>query len=95
MSRESFPELPEMPEKLADIPIGGAGFDDLEDDLRHLDGGVAFHAERRAAAAEAGKLVTMVATDGHRLAMVDTRFRSLKSRVPTGALLPRKAMQEI
>ena len=48
MSRESFPELPEMPEVLAEIPVSALGVDDREDDLRDLDGRVAVHPERRA-----------------------------------------------
>ena len=47
MSRESFPELPQMPEVLAQIPVACAGIHDRQDDLRHFDGGVALHAERR------------------------------------------------
>ena len=32
MSRESFPELPQMPEALAEIPVKTAGLHDLADD---------------------------------------------------------------
>ena len=52
MSRESFPELPQMPELLAEIPMRGLSADDPEDDLRDLCRGVAIHAEWRFAPAE-------------------------------------------
>ena len=50
MSRESFPELPQMPELLAEIPDLDSGRHDSEDDLRDLGRRIALHAERRAAA---------------------------------------------
>ena len=52
MSRESFPELPQMPEVLAEIPMGVLASMIAQDDFRHLDGRVALHAERRAAGVE-------------------------------------------
>ena len=70
MSRESFPELPQMPEVLAEIPVATAGSMIAEDDLRDLGGGVAVHAERRAAVVE-DRWPDDGATDGHRLAMVE------------------------
>ena len=70
MSRESFPELPQMPAAIAEIPVKTAGFHDLAHAVRHLHGGIAVHAEWRAAADAGRKRLTMVATDGHRLAYV-------------------------
>ena len=55
MSRESFPELPQMPEHDRGDPGEDAGLDDRADDVCDLDGGIALHAERRAAADEAGR----------------------------------------
>ena len=52
MSRESFPELPQMPEVLAEIPVGVLASMICEDDLCDLDGGVALYVEWIAAAAE-------------------------------------------
>ena len=51
MSRESFPELPQMPERWREIPVGVLASMIAQDHLRHLDGRIALHAERRAAAA--------------------------------------------
>ncbi len=59
-----------MPEVLAEIPVGAARRHDLADDLCDLDRRVAVYAERRVADPEAGGM-TMVATDGHRLSMVE------------------------
>ncbi len=50
MSRESFPELPQMPRTHRGDPREDAGFHDRADQFRHLHGGVALHSERCAAA---------------------------------------------
>ena len=55
MSRESFPELPQMPEPMAEIPVKTAGVDDRAHVVCDLDGGIALHAEWRAAADAAGR----------------------------------------
>jgi DNA polymerase III subunit beta len=94
MSRESFPELPQMPAMLAEIPIGV---------LTGMIGKTIFaiSSEESRFTLNGALLVlkpngvVMVATDGHRLAMVES-----SSDVPgvTGsyrALLPRKAMAEL
>ena len=54
MSRESFPELPQMPEPIAEIPVKTLSSMIARTIVRDLDGGVAVHPEWRAAAAEAG-----------------------------------------
>ena len=64
---KAFPELPQMPDVLAEIPLSVLVADDSADDIRHLGRRIALHAEWSAAAAEEQGLV-MVATDGHRLA---------------------------
>ena len=94
MSRDSFPELPQMPEVLAEIPIGILAdmisktvFSISTEESRFTLNGALLILRK-------GGLV-MVATDGHRLAMVES-----SGDVPgiTGAyraLLPRKAMAEL
>jgi len=94
MSRDSFPELPQMPEVLAEIPIGLLAemiaktvFSISTEESRFTLNGALLILRK-------GGLV-MVATDGHRLAMVES-----SNDVPgiTGAyraLLPRKAMAEL
>ncbi len=94
MSRESFPELPQMPAALAQIPIGVlASMIDktifaisMEESRFTLNGSLLILKSSGLA---------MVATDGHRLAMVE---RAMELPGVTGtfkALLPRKAMGEI
>jgi len=94
MSRESFPELPEMPETLAEIPA------------RTLAGMIAktifaISAEESRFTLNGALLIlrnnsmTMVATDGHRLALVETELDLPSISVQFRALLPRKAMAEI
>src|SRR6204780_939594 len=94
MSRESFPELPAMPAVLAEIPIGVlAGmiaktiFAISSEESRFTLNGALLVLKKGS--------IAMVATDGHRLAMVES-----SSDLPgvTGAyraLLPRKAMAEL
>ena len=94
MSKESFPELPQMPAVLAEIPIGVlAGmigrtiFSISSEESRFTLNGALLILKKGGLA--------MVATDGHRLAMTET-----VADVPgvTGnyrALLPRKAMAEL
>src|SRR6516165_6614823 len=95
MSRESFPELPEMPESMAEIPvrtlasmITRTSFAiSMEESRFTLNGALLLMRPEG---------LTMVATDGHRLAyvqappaesgMVDRQFR---------ALVPKKAMSEL
>ena len=95
MSRESFPELPEMPERIAEIPvktlasmISRTAFAiSMEESRFTLNGALLLMRPEG---------LTMVATDGHRLAyvqataeqsgMVDQQFR---------ALVPKKAMAEL
>ena len=94
MSRESFPELPEMPEPLADIPaallssmISKTIFAISAEESRFtLNGALLI--------VQPGGL-TMVATDGHRLALVEQAAELGDSSATYRALLPRKAMQEI
>jgi DNA polymerase-3 subunit beta len=94
MSRESFPELPQMPAPLAEIPIGVLAamiaktiFSISTEESRFTLNGALLILKKGG--------ITMVATDGHRLAMTET---SADLEGVTGAyraLLPRKAMAEL
>src|SRR5450432_295755 len=71
MSRESFPELPEMPEQIAEIPIGVLGamiaktvFAISSEESRFTLNGALLVLRKGG--------IVMVATDGHRLAMVES-----------------------
>jgi DNA polymerase-3 subunit beta len=94
MSRESFPELPQMPEKLAEIPIGvlcsmiskTIFAISAEESRFTLNGALMLFKDTG---------ITMVATDGHRLAMVETPTVVSGPGIEYRALLPRKAMSEI
>ncbi len=91
MSRESFPELPAMPEIVARIPmkqltamITRTMFAiSMEESRFTLNGALLLLGD---------KGITMVATDGHRLAYTHTNSASLGSY---RSLVPRKAMTEI
>ena len=94
MSRESFPELPATPETMAEVPaamlcsmISKTIFSISAEESRFtLNGALLVF--------KAGSLV-MVATDGHRLAMVECPGEFAGVSEGYKALLPRKAMQEI
>ena len=73
MSRESFPELPEMPEQIGEIPYGllsslisRTGFAISMEESRFTLNGALLLLKPEG--------VTMVSTDGHRLAYVDQPF---------------------
>ncbi len=95
MSRESFPELPQMPEAFTVIPVGllasmisRTSFAiSMEESRFTLNGALLLLGSSG---------ITMVATDGHRLAYVDSSM-PLNGGSPSGfrALIPKKAMGEI
>jgi DNA polymerase-3 subunit beta len=95
MSRESFPELPVMPEPIAEIPVKQLSAMiartmfaiSMEESRFTLNGALLLLG---------GNTMTMVATDGHRLAYVQ-RPSGLAGNGATSyrALVPRKAMGEI
>lgn len=94
MSRESFPELPKMPEVLAEIPIGILAsmisktiFAISSEESRFTLNGALMVLRK-------GGLV-MVATDGHRLAMVESSTELAGITGAYRALLPKKAMSEL
>lgn len=94
MSRESFPELPQMPDVLAQIPvrilasmISRTIFAiSMEESRFTLNGSLLLVKSNS---------LSMVATDGHRLAMVEHPIDLPGVTGTFRALLPRKAMGEI
>jgi DNA polymerase-3 subunit beta len=95
MSRESFPELPAMPETIAEIPVKQLSAMiartmfaiSMEESRFTLNGALLLLAD---------KTMTMVATDGHRLAYVQRPSdASNGAGLAFRALVPRKAMAEI
>jgi DNA polymerase-3 subunit beta len=95
MSRESFPELPVMPESVAELPakqltamIARTMFAiSMEESRFTLNGALLLLADNG---------LTMVATDGHRLAYVHKpKPEGAAGHIAYRALVPRKAMGEI
>jgi DNA polymerase III subunit beta len=95
MSRESFPELPQMPERIAEVPvktlsamIARTGFAiSMEESRFTLNGALLLMRPEG---------LTMVATDGHRLAYVQaTPEESGQVDQQFRALVPKKAMVEL
>jgi len=93
MSRESYPELPAISDKIADLPaaaissmIGQTIFSISNEESRFTLNGALLQLKPES--------VVMVATDGHRLAMVE-RPVTLGASTTFRALLPRKAMAEV
>jgi DNA polymerase-3 subunit beta len=94
MSRDSFPELPQMPEVLAEIPVGTLCSMitktifaiSAEESRFTLNGALLIFRENG---------MVMVSTDGHRLAMVETTSNLPAIGTSYRALLPKKAMSEI
>lgn len=94
MSRESFPELPQMPEHVAEIPvkllssmIARTGFAISAEESRFTLSGALMLLKPES--------VTMVSTDGHRLAYVESGVDGGQISKPFRALMPKKAMAEI
>ncbi|MBV9295795.1 MAG: DNA polymerase III subunit beta [Acidobacteriaceae bacterium] len=94
MSRESFPELPQMPETLAEIPlsvlsqmISSTIFAISAEESRFtLNGALLILKENG---------IVMVSTDGHRLALIQKQVDLPGLENSYRALLPKKAMNEI
>ena len=94
MSRESFPELPSMPDALAEIPVGVLAsmiaktiFAISAEESRFTLSGALMVLKENG--------LTMVATDGHRLALVENETALPGLTGTFRALLPKKAMGEI
>ena len=94
MSKESFPELPQMPEVLARMPAGALSSMigktifaiSMEESRFTLNGALLILKSDGLA---------MVSTDGHRLAMVEKNLEISGLTGSYRALLPRKAMGEL
>lgn len=94
MSRESFPELPQMPDALAEIPLGVLSqmiastifAISAEESRFTLNGALLLLKETG---------LVMVSTDGHRLALVEKHVPLPGLTGVFRALLPKKAMSEI
>ena len=95
MSRESFPELPQMPEALAEIPvkvmagmIARTSFAISMEESRFTLNGALFLI--------APEGLTMVTTDSHRLSFVSAPLpEGVSGGKPFRTLIPRKAMTEL
>ncbi len=94
MSRESFPELPEMPESLVDIPVKALAsmisktiFAISSEESRFTLNGALMVVKNDA--------LVMVSTDSHRLSMVEYPMEFPGIGNSYRALLPKKAMGEI
>jgi len=94
MSRESFPELPEMPQPLARFPVGllagmiaRTSFAISAEESRFTLNGALL-------VLKPGEAV-MVATDGHRLAYVEAKAEIASTGGAARVLLPKKAMVEL
>jgi len=95
MSRESFPELPQMPEPIAEIPaklmssmIARTSFAISMEESRFTLNGALFVMRPEG--------LTMVTTDSHRLSFVETPLPSGSNVVQSfRTLIPRKAMTEL
>src|SRR5689334_17732067 len=94
MSRESFPELPQMPEAVAEIPmkllssmIARTSFAISMEESRFTLNGALLLLKPDG--------MIMVATDGHRLAFVESGVDGGQVSKTFRALMPKKAMGEI
>ncbi|HUQ92052.1 MAG TPA: DNA polymerase III subunit beta [Bryobacteraceae bacterium] len=94
MSRESYPQLPQMPEVIAELPIGTFAamiartiFSISTEESRFTLNGALLLLKPGA--------ITLVSTDGHRLALAEKEETISGLTTPFRALLPRKAMGEL
>src|SRR5438874_6444743 len=94
MSRESFPELPQMPEATNRIPVGMLTSMisktifaiSMEESRFTLNGALLLIRPEG---------MVMVSTDGHRLAYIENMAQTGEENRPFRALVPKKAMAEI
>jgi DNA polymerase-3 subunit beta len=94
MSRESFPELPQMPEEIAEVPIkllcsmiARTSFAiSMEESRFTLNGALLVMKPEH---------LIKVSTDGHRLAFVQCPLGEAVIHTPFRALVPKKAMAEL
>lgn len=95
MSRESFPELPEMPAVLAELPVKTlAGM--IQRTIFSISAEESRFTLNGALLLVKSTGLTMVSTDSHRLALVEAPMKlDVDEDKPHRALLPRKAMNEL
>jgi DNA polymerase III subunit beta len=94
MGRENFPNQPEFPESTVKIPaqlfaslIAKTGFAISAEESRYTLNGALFVLKP--------EMLLMVATDGHRLALVEADHKISGLRSELKVLIPRKAMTEV
>src|SRR5258708_19187495 len=91
MSRESFPELPQMPEATNQIPVGM-----LSSMIAKTIFAISMEESRftlnRALLLIRPEGIVMVSTDGHRLAYVENTTETGDQNRPSRGVAPRKAM---
>ncbi len=94
MSRDSFPELPKMPEAIAEIPVKA-----LASLIARTSFAISMEESRFTLSGSLLLLrpdsMTMVSTDGHRLAFVQTPAENAGVGQQFRALIPKKAMGEL
>lgn len=94
ISRESYPELPQMGEPLSAIPAGLlAGM--IQKTIFSISAEESRFTLNGSLLLLRGGNVIMVATDGHRLALVEQTHPGAAAGLEWRALLPRKAMAEL
>jgi len=95
MSRESFPELPEMPAPIAQLPVKVlAGM--IQRTIFSISAEESRFTLNGALLLVRPEGLVMVSTDSHRLAAVEAPLElQLQNNEPFRALLPRKAMNEL
>jgi DNA polymerase-3 subunit beta len=94
MSRESFPELPQMPPKIAELPVKVVATMIARTQFAISTEESRFTLSGALLLISPGTL-TMVATDGHRLAYVQSKAESAQVDTNFRALVPKKAMAEL
>jgi DNA polymerase III subunit beta len=94
MSRESFPELPQMPAKIAELPVKVVATMIARTQFAISTEESRFTLSGALLLISPGTL-TMVATDGHRLAYVQSKTESAQVDTNFRALVPKKAMAEL
>lgn len=92
MSRESFPVLPPFPSKQVEIPVGALS-KMIAQTIFAISGEESRYTLNGALLVVKPDGLTMVATDGHRLAQVERNFKGPGSEIR--ALVPKKAMAEV
>lgn len=93
MSQDSFPELPQMGEPSAELPAKALA-DMITQTIFAISAEESRFTLNGALLLIKPELLSLVATDGHRLALVERPVET-RAAEPIRALVPRKALQEI